>query len=536
MPLEDVKLIYLFVIILTLTLNLTLVGAQNPTVIVDWIQSSDPSPEDDYAYSVCSWGDYIYVVGFDESPGDGQFRIEKRLKTDGSLVKVWRYNPSRGRDELRDCVVVGDRLYVVGHDDRPGDREWAILMFDMDLNLITYATSNPTADYDYAQAVASDGQFLYVTGYQFGEWRVEKRRLSDLALVKAYVSDPSEGWDETYGIGINPRTGEVWVVGDYRVEDAGYRTRIEILDRDLNIVRSVNFPDFYAPNTMIFDETGNAYVIDWSYILKLNRYGVKMETIVGLGGIKALYINTTLYICDTLLLGGKEYPVIYTVDSRTLTPKTMNILEYKPEIDAWVRRGRMAFDGRKIYLVVNDNRTGSYGYVIYSLIPVDAKTLLDNYNTLKIEHGNLQSKYEKLSGEYKSLEKEYNILADKYYNLRLEYDSLLLRYQSLFQDHDTLKFRFNILATVLIFISLIFALTLVRSHYMKRKETIVREKDHDRQISLLRELEKLQEALKKLEELKASGQVTDVTYYALKEEYTREIERIKREIGGQRNL
>lgn len=64
--------------------------------------------------AVCSHGEYIYVVGGETH----QFRVEKRRRINGELVKVWQYDPSPSShgENLQDCLIVGEHLYLIGHE------------------------------------------------------------------------------------------------------------------------------------------------------------------------------------------------------------------------------------------------------------------------------------------------------------------------------------------------------------------------------------------------------------------------------------
>lgn len=58
---------------------------------------------------------------------------------------------------------------------------------------------------------------------------MEKRRLDDLSLVAIYTLNPSDKWDETNDIEINPATGHLWVI-----DHTNHEWHIEILNRDFS--------------------------------------------------------------------------------------------------------------------------------------------------------------------------------------------------------------------------------------------------------------------------------------------------------------
>ncbi|MCX8183172.1 MAG: hypothetical protein N3F08_01940, partial [Crenarchaeota archaeon] len=105
------------IIILLIILSATslLVNAEEE-VRVNWLVEGNPSFLFDVAFSTCEKGSHIYVAGFDSSAENGvlRLRVEKRLKSDGSLVKNWTYMPSEYGGLLYDCVTAGDRIYAAG--------------------------------------------------------------------------------------------------------------------------------------------------------------------------------------------------------------------------------------------------------------------------------------------------------------------------------------------------------------------------------------------------------------------------------------
>ncbi|MGB9705186.1 MAG: hypothetical protein ACPL3C_07035, partial [Pyrobaculum sp.] len=111
-------------VLIAIALTATAAGA----AAVKWASLTNPSDKDDVPRGVCLGGQYIYIVGFDQSPGYLQWRIEMRSKDDGKVVKVWT-KPTEGG--LYDCVAVGGKLYVVGH----ARGMWAVLSLDLNLNL-----------------------------------------------------------------------------------------------------------------------------------------------------------------------------------------------------------------------------------------------------------------------------------------------------------------------------------------------------------------------------------------------------------------
>ncbi|MEM2100476.1 MAG: hypothetical protein QXP45_03965, partial [Thermoproteota archaeon] len=212
------------------------VRAGGEEVRVNWLVEGNPGFFFDVAFSTCESGLHIYVAGFDSSAESGfpQMRVEKRLKSDGSLVKNWTYMPSEYGGLLYDCVIAGDRIYAAGAVYSVNESSWVILALDLDLNLLSLV--NLTTIRGAAISTVCDQEFLYVagispTGSSEGV-RVRKMRLSDLSLVKEYSSNLSDV-NYAYDIALNPSGSQIWVVGNVNSE----KWRVEILDKDLNLVK-----------------------------------------------------------------------------------------------------------------------------------------------------------------------------------------------------------------------------------------------------------------------------------------------------------
>lgn len=215
----------------------------DPTFGSSGVISSDPSTGADQLLALVQDGVYLYAVGFDTSPGDRQWRIEKRQMSDGALDSnfgiggVITSNPSSGSDEATAVFLYGPSIYVLGMDEASGvgDSQWRIEKRQKsDGTLVTsfgtagVVTSNPSIGPDGVSAVAWDGSSPIVAGYDSvpgnRRWRIEKRRGSDGALETGFgssgliVNNPSAGSDEIRGLYVyagslgNPSA--VFVVGD----------------------------------------------------------------------------------------------------------------------------------------------------------------------------------------------------------------------------------------------------------------------------------------------------------------------------------
>jgi len=198
------------------------------------VVTSNPSGSADVAFGIAIDTTAMYVVGFDFSPGNGQWRVEKRSLADGSLVPgfgtggVVTGNPCTGLDEAFDIAIDSTAMYVVGFDYSPGNSQWRIEKRSLaDGSLVPgfgtggVATNNPSTGSDVAYDIAIDSTAMYVVGHDSSpgnsQWRIEKRGLTDGSLVSGFgpggvaTSNPSTGSDMAYSIAIDSTA--MYVVG-----------------------------------------------------------------------------------------------------------------------------------------------------------------------------------------------------------------------------------------------------------------------------------------------------------------------------------
>jgi hypothetical protein len=83
----------------------------------------------DYAYSVAVDSTGIYVVGSTILVGNYEWRIEKRNLNDGSLIWATTSNygtTTSGDDEAMAVAVDSSGIYIAGTDRTTGNRYWRI--------------------------------------------------------------------------------------------------------------------------------------------------------------------------------------------------------------------------------------------------------------------------------------------------------------------------------------------------------------------------------------------------------------------------
>jgi hypothetical protein len=154
---------------------------------------------------------------------------------------VWTVDPSSSDDRPWDALVAAGALYVAGDDQAGGV---GIRVEKLDLATAArfpafgasgVVRSDPSAGYDGAWAVATDGVALYLAGYDMTPglfdytWRVEKRDLLGGALVAGFGAGGVVGYaglGTDHAIDVLVTGGSLYVIG-YEQDAGGPRGRIE---------------------------------------------------------------------------------------------------------------------------------------------------------------------------------------------------------------------------------------------------------------------------------------------------------------------
>ncbi|MBN2323988.1 MAG: hypothetical protein JXQ30_09645 [Spirochaetes bacterium] len=183
------------------------------------VVTTNPSTDYDSAYCIVVDSNYIYVSGFDQSPGSGdlQWRIEKRSKETGALITAFdtdgiiEVNPGDGADYV--LVTIDDLyIYAAGADSSIDSGQFRIEKRDKTSGALVDAfgtngvvTWNPSGQWDGPNSISIDTNYMYVTGSDMApgndQWRIEKRDKTTGALVTAFgtggivTSNPSSGGD-----------------------------------------------------------------------------------------------------------------------------------------------------------------------------------------------------------------------------------------------------------------------------------------------------------------------------------------------------
>jgi hypothetical protein len=161
---------------------------------------------------------------------------------------------------------------------------------------------------------------------------------------------------------VNPITKQLWVTG---VEDEQFR--VEILDLDLNPIKIIKKNDKGLASTVDFDEDGYAYIGGDGFIAKYDKYGneIKLKEIT-YHVKKLLYVNGSLFVATNEKEGGYRRHVLYVYD-KDLNQIERSILSQDINADADFGYGKMAFDGKNLYIAGIDYKPGNPQWTIYSI-------------------------------------------------------------------------------------------------------------------------------------------------------------------------
>ncbi|MEZ0289487.1 MAG: hypothetical protein ABWJ42_00135 [Sulfolobales archaeon] len=362
------------------------------SVSVKWVRYSIPSRGVNIANSLCVLRDNLYVVGADSYSGDLEFRVEKRSLYTGDSIKNWTYNPSPYYDVLLDCVVVGGRLYVVGVDMRSLLPQWTLLSLDQDLNLLLY-TNSPNA-YGSVMSVDSDSDYIYLAGFSLtslpgldSQWRVEKRRITDLSLVAERSSNPSPTIDIATVVRVNPVTNTLWVAG-FDNSTGILAWRIEVLDKNLSLIKVIRPGINGTATSLAFDESGNSYVTGVTGLIKIDPWGSVLKINREVNGSAVMYYNNTLYIVGSEEISGRLRLVLYILD-RDLNLLSKTVLSPDLDLDAMPSNGKIALYNNTLYTTSVLTNTSIYVIAVYAIEisyqPTETATPITNTTTVTMQ-------------------------------------------------------------------------------------------------------------------------------------------------------
>lgn len=193
------------------------------------IATNPSAPGADRIETMKVTADHLYLAGYDSSGVDNQWHIEKRSTSDGSLVSAFGTNgvvtndPSTGADQILAIASSSDALFFGGYDTAAGAGQWRIEKRDAtDGSLVTAFDTdgviqfNPAGDIDQITSMTADDSYLYVTGFEdddSGVWRIHKYDIDTGAPVLAFGTNGSTS--ATLAASGDERPQRIKVDGDY---------------------------------------------------------------------------------------------------------------------------------------------------------------------------------------------------------------------------------------------------------------------------------------------------------------------------------
>jgi len=246
----------------------------------------------------------------------------------GVVVSSWQTAP---HTPFVSCAVIDERLYVAGSRELPSK----VFVFN-DL------VSVDVIDLDLSP-IASDGVYLYGTRFSWDNRSIEVVKLTPDFVKVGHRRVTLTGNVYPFDIGINPVSGDVWIVGSYRASVFDeWRPLVVILDGDLKLKKVFEFSVGGSGGVAKFDVAGE---------LVVERRGVAIKKLACVGdyvyGFGDSSGGHTLYVFDDNL------NLVDRVDLGT------------PNGVFGV--GRPAFDGVYVYVAGYDRVGNTEMWVVYAI-------------------------------------------------------------------------------------------------------------------------------------------------------------------------
>jgi len=238
-----------------------------------WVQTNNPSKSFDIAYAVAVDSSGIYIVGYDYSPrpgGDPSWRIEKRNLVNGTLMWT-QANPSTSPGQARNVALDASGIYVVGISPLSGYydyQEWRIEKRSLSNGALIWNQTTridaPGEGYPYAVAVDASGICIVGRiGNSTGSslWRIEKRDLTSGAIVWFETSNPGKS---SGACDVAVDSSGIYVVGyiDSSPSDYGWRIEKRNLADGALLWAQTRSPSYGSASGVAVDTSG-VYVVGY---------------------------------------------------------------------------------------------------------------------------------------------------------------------------------------------------------------------------------------------------------------------------------
>ncbi|MEM0026973.1 MAG: hypothetical protein QXT53_03500 [Ignisphaera sp.] len=347
-------------------------GSSQSGLYINWFVYENPSPTDERPFSVCTLGKYIYVVGYDATKINYGYRVEKRLKDNGALVKVWQYNPTVRDDVLFDCLALNNTIYVIGIEGAlvfPSATDFGkivVIALDQDLNILKYFKMNITG---FATSITTDGIYIYVGGFYQKNidrgWFIAKLT-QNLDLVKLVLYKPSLSDDYIYQIKFDRASNMLWIVGleggmyasvAYVDANLSFREPVKVLNNEiLGSALSIDFDEYGNKYISVYGSMGNKFI----GLIKLDKNNNIVATVNRYYGQKVMWAWGALYVIQT------DSKVSITVLDSNLNQVYSYTINESTYCNQYLMLGNVAFDENNLYFAASLCQSGDSGWGIYS--------------------------------------------------------------------------------------------------------------------------------------------------------------------------
>lgn len=162
-----------------------------------WVVTFDTGNYD-IPHAITQDANYVYLTGFDEGLSNiAEWRTEKRNKSDGSLAWAMITYPVAGRHIPFSITSDANYIYAAGHDKVPGNSQWRVEKRNKSDGSMVGGwpiTYNPSDSHDIPLSIAQDADYIYIVGSTYvgslQQWHIEKREKVGFVDIGLRV------WDE----------------------------------------------------------------------------------------------------------------------------------------------------------------------------------------------------------------------------------------------------------------------------------------------------------------------------------------------------
>lgn len=254
----------------------------NTNPVLSFPITSNPSSNSDIANSIFLESDFIYIAGNESGTGNRGWRIEKRYKSNGKLVSSFgtngfiNSNPSDNEDTPTNLLIDEDYIYIAGCDETPGNEQWRIEKRDKNSGLldnnfgnngvIQINTIDQSGYSDFVCSMIIDSSYLYLVGpYNL---RIEKRDKVTGNLISSFGNNGVIIVSNAIANSITTDTNYIYTAGyDFNNGNDDMQWRIEKRDKITGqLINNFGTNGIINYNLINRQESANSIINDSNYI------------------------------------------------------------------------------------------------------------------------------------------------------------------------------------------------------------------------------------------------------------------------------